>query len=460
MLFWVDMNLEGFARIVGIFLVGTVVLSVVPADAATSGGKCAKAGVMQTTKTVKYKCVKSGKSLRWVKVAQSGSATTATTTTTTIPIAPKSSISTPNQYRNSTECKIQDATGNWGTKLGFDQNPFRIRNTAPIRALMLPIDFPDLVGDSSPADYLLPIAQSITEYFKSMSDGRSVIQWTIHPSFVRYPQNVADAQLGGRSTSGYGQFAQEASQLARATLDLSQFQFVVYAPPRTTLRSQIAIGPAFIRDRDSGINATMLDGQSYSVTKPFLNIAHEILHLMGTSDLYNFNAANEASAGAGSAFERQFVFMGVFDIMSHAQGPGVALTAWNRWLTDLIGDEHIRCLPVTITRTHLTPLEAAGGIKGAVIPLSRSQALVIESRRALRYDAQLGSESEGVLIYKVDTSIPSGSGPMRVVGRAGSVDILLRDAPMKVGESRLIDGFTIKVLESGPWGDVVEVSSN
>lgn len=215
------MNLGGFARIEGIFLVGTVALSVMPADAATSGGKCAKAGVMQTTKTVKYKCVKSGKSLRWVKVAQSGSATTATNTTNTIPTAPKSAISTPIQYRNSTECKIQDATGNWRTNQGFDQNPFRVRNTTPIRALMLPIDFPDLVGDSSPADYLMPIAQSITEYFKSMSDGRSVIQWTIHPSFLRYLQNVADAQLGGRSTGGYGRFAQEATQLARTTLDLS-----------------------------------------------------------------------------------------------------------------------------------------------------------------------------------------------------------------------------------------------
>jgi M6 family metalloprotease-like protein len=451
------MNLGSFARIVGIFLVGTVVLSVVPADAATSGGKCAKAGVMKSTKTVKYKCVKSGKSLKWVKVAQFVSTTT---TTTTIPLAPKSAVSTLDQYRNSAECKIQNATGNWRTHQGFDQNPFRVRNNAPIRALMFPVDFPDLVGDSSPSDYLLPISQSISDYFKSMSDGRSVIQWTIQSSFARYPQNVADAQLGGRTTSGYQRFAQEATRLARNALDLSQFQFVVFAPPRTTLRSQIAIGPAFVQDTDSGINATMLDGQSYSVTKPFLNTVHEILHLMGVSDLYNFNAANESAAGAGSAFERQFVYMGVFDIMSHAQGTGVALTAWNRWLTDLIGDGQIRCLPATMTRTHLTPLEAVGGVKGAVIPLSRNQALVIESRRAIRYDAQLGRESEGVLLYKVDTSISNGSGPMRVVGRAQSADVLLRDAPMKVGESRSIEGFTIKVLESGPWGDVVEVSSN
>lgn len=35
-------------------------------DAATTGGKCSKAGLIQTTKSVQYKCTKSGKSLKWV----------------------------------------------------------------------------------------------------------------------------------------------------------------------------------------------------------------------------------------------------------------------------------------------------------------------------------------------------------------------------------------------------------
>ncbi len=36
------------------------------ASAATAGGKCTKVGSTQTTKGVKYKCTKSGKSLSWV----------------------------------------------------------------------------------------------------------------------------------------------------------------------------------------------------------------------------------------------------------------------------------------------------------------------------------------------------------------------------------------------------------
>jgi hypothetical protein len=47
---------------------------------------------------------------------------------------------------------------------------------------------------------------------------------------------------------------------------------------------------------------------------------------------------------------------------------------------------------------------------------------------------------------------------MRVVGRAGSSDIWFRDAPLKLNESRTVDGYEIKVIESGVFGDVIEVS--
>ena len=57
-------------RLVGLLLIGAVLVTVAPAEAATAGGKCAKVGATQITKSVKYKCTKSGKLLKWVKVGQ------------------------------------------------------------------------------------------------------------------------------------------------------------------------------------------------------------------------------------------------------------------------------------------------------------------------------------------------------------------------------------------------------
>ena len=343
----------------------------------------------------------------------------------------------------------------------FQQNPFRVNNSKPIRALIFPIDFPDLIGSSDPQKDFAYITEGVSDYFKQMSDGKSNFIWTIYPRFVRYEIKVADANLGGRTTSGYGTFAAEAMKLVSKTVDTSSYDLVIYAPPLTTTRNQIAIGPAFVSNSSTQLNATMLDGQSYEAKFPYTTI-HEIGHLMGLADLYNTEAANESAAKSGnqSAYELQFKYMGVFDLMNWAGGAGVELTAWNRWLIDLISDDQIRCLPSTSTITLLSPVEVSGGVKGAVIPLSTTEAIVIESRRAIRYDKSLGKSSEGVLVYKVNTSIYSGLGPMRVVGRPGSTDVWLRDAPLKLSELLVIDGYTIEVIESGGFGDVIKVSKN
>jgi hypothetical protein len=324
---------------------------------------------------------------------------------------------------------------------------------------MFPIDFPDLVGNSEPASDFKLITEQITKFYEDMSDGRVKITWEIFPRYVRFNQNVSELQLGGRTTGGYGSFSQRTEALARQNIDVTSFNFVVYAPPLKTTREQIAIGPAFVATSASSINATMLDGQAYSGMYPYFMTAHEIGHLMGVADLYNYDSANDSAGNPNSVdqFYRQFAYMGVFDLMNWAGGPAVELTAWNRWIMNLITDSQIKCIPDQTSTTWLSPVETYGGIKGAVIPISMTEALVLESRRALRFDRQLEKRSEGVLVYKVNTSVANGKGPMRIVRKEGSTDVLYRDTSLKLGDFLLSDGYKITVVESGDYGDVVKV---
>jgi hypothetical protein len=419
--------------------------------AAKAGAKCTKVGVKSVVGAKTYTCIKSGKKLVWNK----GVKVAAPKVSPTVAV---STLTNSNDYSNISSCKLVNGSNQITVNQSFQQNPYRVRNTKLIRALIFPVDFLDLIGTSDPKKDFASITEEVSQYYKQLSDNRSVFNWTIYPKYVRYESKVVDANLGGRTANGYGVFSEKAMNLAKQTLDLSSFDLIVYAPPLTTSRDQIAIGPAFPSSNSSQVSATMLDGQSYGQSFPFLNLAHEIGHLMGLADLYNFDAANEsANSGSKSAFELQFKYMGVFDLMNWANGAGVELTAWNRWLTDLITDDQIRCLPSTSTTTLLAPIEVGGGIKGAVIPLSTTEAIVIESRRALRYDKNLSKDSEGALVYKVNTSTSTGLGPMRIVGRPGSTDILHRDASLKLGQSYEVSGYLIKVIESGVFGDVVKV---
>ena len=136
-------------------LLAALPLTLIPAVAIsaqkiTTGSKCKvqKQKIIYLDKS--YTCIKTGKKLVWNKgVVVVKPTPTPTPTPTPAPTVATSTLTNSSSYLNVASCKLINANNENGVNQSFQQNPYRVRNTKPIRALIFPIDFPDLVSKAS-----------------------------------------------------------------------------------------------------------------------------------------------------------------------------------------------------------------------------------------------------------------------------------------------------------------------
>jgi M6 family metalloprotease-like protein len=170
-----------------------------------------------------------------------------------------------------------------------------------------------------------------------------------------------------------------------------------------------------------------------------LVVAHEFGHVLGLQDLYS-NSETDPSP-----------FVGDFDFMSNASKDAAApgLLGWDRWRLGWISDASVVCVkPTAENRITLSPLQTGKGTLLAVVPLSSTRALVMESRHPIGLDSKLASP--GVLVYIVDTVTDTTEGPMRVQLAPNAT---LADALLGVGEYLEASGWVVSVTRNEVWGN-------
>ena len=311
-----------------------------------------------------------------------------------------------------------------------------------------------IAADQSAPDFT-KMKVRFENYYKSQSNGKVIFEWTIAPKYVRMDKTVASYQVGERAAGNVWQLNNDFQDLAFKTYSKNSFDYFIASAPTTTLRSQIATSPAFPNHDNNHLSATYLGGDYWEqADKDWAIPLHEFGHSLGLADLYDFSSSMLQGAG----WIPQFQFMGVYDLMNYAGGSGLELTAWNRWLSRLISDDQILCLPPEKTISFLKPIEAQNdSVKGLVIPISESKAIAIENRSALGFDKQLQPGAQGVIVYLVDNSKETGNGPMRLIRKTGSTEPWFQDNALKKGESLITYNYEIKVLDLNQDGAYISV---
>jgi M6 family metalloprotease-like protein len=366
-----------------------------------------------------------------------------------------------NAYNPTAPCqlKTQVEEAEPMVRAGFPRSTVRLPHTGVVRALIVPVDFTDVPGETEPATEFFSMAKGVHDYFAKQSGGRVHFDFKIVKNWQRQSFASNKYELGKWSGGDAGGYFSALIRQADPLVDFSQFDAVYFLSPPTIPWSSIAYGPALPRF-PTGDGVTI--GGSFSGADAYSNngtrgarwkwMAHETGHLFGLQDLY--------TNGVDATF-------GWWELMSmNWSNAFIELTAWNRYISGWLTDSQIACLtPATIdaagTTVLIEPIErdSTDKIKAVAIPLSSSKILVVESRRAEGLDNTASDQAAGTLVYTVDMTIATIKGAWHTIMPARATDgDTFKDAALRVGETVEVDGYVIKVVSQTADGDTVLVT--
>ena len=412
--------------------------------AVKAGTTCKTVGTTAIASGKTYTCIKSGNKLVWNKGEK---------------VVSNSSPTPVSEPSNITDCKLPVADGRGDVSIGgWPRIDERLKSTGDVIATVVMVDFPDAPATMSPSDAFARISPS-ADVFKEMSYGK--LNYTFKPQlkWYRMSKQSSDYVAGGWTFIKHRDYISEAAKLADTDVDFSKTDsLIILANPDA--KGMGYSGPAFAAIRKSGLT---LDGKyiSNGATSAYdLNnwksiwLNHEVTHTLGLVDLYAFTQSNSANRYDNFRYTGEFSYMGLSSYESNAP----SLFAFERWNLGWINDSQIKCLKDPKSTELISPVQTPDGVKAVVVPISRTKAVVIESRRAIGIDKNI--VKSGALVYVVDSSIQSGQGPIRVFPSDVSSDPRYLKAPRGLGESVTVEGVTIKVIKSENSGDTVEITKS
>ena len=418
----------------------TVCLPQSIATAATNeGSKCLVAGKKSVSTQKTLVCTRQGKRLIWKRIVFAKP---------TPVIFPKSTLSNTSLFSNLEPCRIADGDPALSNMTAGFPIPFgRIDLAKGARITVLGVDFADkLGGTSSPKATSESKTSAVEKFWKAQSTVPVSFDWNWNSDWLHLPGSIKSYGLGGSFFEGkfnptqYFGFVRNIITLADPFTDFSgtNFLFITFPPGITNDE----IGTFLVHTQGSystgegTIFNLIVAGGDYANADTYI---HEFGHALGLTDIRDTqDVGNQKSDGM------------YYDIMNNPRYP--ELLVWHRFLLGFLEDQQIHCITSQEPSAHLLEPVAANtrGVKGLIIPISNTEAIVVESRRSIGYDTALSGRNDlqGVVVYTLDTKIPYRRSTVRV------------EKILKNNEGITLGGFNISVIETGSTGDVVKIEKS
>ena len=419
------------------------VSSVSSAAPQVEGIKCVKAGTFRTVKTVKYQCKKSAKGLRWVRASKAiapVNTTTnskSTTTSTTIPLYSDPEITDVKHLLNLQECQLRDATPMLPSIIssGFPRSGSLRSGLGQLEVLVIPVNFTDLAFGPTDTQRKEAAYAMVNSFYSAMSYGKAAVKMTLAPSNAWVDTGGTVEQSGIINTPPQW----DASNFYRKVIEIYLSNNIIsgYDVVEVTTAFSTRLRGGSANQAGEGIYGT---GKSFAGIQTFgfagsswAIIAHELGHAwLGFEDLYLFKGGFP---------------LGIWDTMSNS---GTEFSGWSRFLAGWIEPNWVRCAnPRTPTRHYLSALNADKSDdkpRVLILPLGSQSAIIAELRTPTVWQTNIKSPT--LVVYRVDTGIEHGNGPIVLIGTTD-----------QTGGTISTDGikFTVKGLDKS--GVVVDIGN-
>lgn len=360
------------------------------------------------------------------------------------------------------ECKLTSPLWQYNEGFAIDEAAAAATGTLTVQAIYA--DFPDHRGGGEGEfwfEHLHFDAARAAANLETQSGGRLDVvmrepgEWvTLLNETTAYPHD-GDA---GWSNRIFHEFVTDAITAAEPTIDFTGADVVwVFFPSVAPLPTRAQADNFVPLTPDGPVFRAITVPKVGSDAAAAATLVHETGHTFGFPDLYNTAVPGGAST-----------FLGAWDPMSDGWGDGAELEAWefmgwHVWRLGWIDDDQVSCIgPDSQLDVTLDALTRRGDSVIAVIPTGVHRAIVVESRKADRFDASI--IRPGVLITVVDTELGSGEGPVRVAPRDGTAFPVtpeqFADSTLLPGDRHTdpVTGLVVTVLASTDASDTVRIT--
>jgi len=381
---------------------------------------------------------------------------------------PTTILSNDNLFLPTSSCNID--SDKWTTRKNKWHPNYTIR--------MIPYQTTDFPTSSNPkADWSFEI-KYLLDTFDNITDVPSNYKILVDETYYKVDVNLKDYDLSGKYMHGdrgaqtrAKQLANKIISIADSSIDFGSVDMIYFLPPKNVPNSVLGnfILPGLIQTQEKifydgiymGSKWDDFSSEYWNSRNPF-GLIHEIItHVSNTLSDYTGDQFHDNKLG----------HYGVGNWGNNAGGI-MDFLGFDKWQAKLIADSQVYCINSNKENIiWLRPLtHNTFDKKLAIIKLSETNAITIQSMRSSGYNYKLPKKSNGVLVSTVDTDAaydnsvhddgqvvlcPKRNNSYNIHG--GCKEKNLFDATLQVNESIIYQGYEIIVIESGEFGDVVKI---